>query len=79
MAHRDDLAPGAGADDNASGTAALIELARTYAPAAGKAKLQLPTTLLFLSTDGGFDGGLGATELAARSPERENVIAVIIL
>ena len=32
MAHRDDAGTGPGANDNASGTAALIELARTYAP-----------------------------------------------
>ena len=31
MAHRDDTGGGPGADDDASGTAALIELARTYA------------------------------------------------
>ena len=31
MAHRDDIGLGPGADDNASGTAALIELARAYA------------------------------------------------
>ena len=31
MAHRDDTGAGPGADDNASGTAALIELARAYA------------------------------------------------
>jgi hypothetical protein len=79
MAHRDDLPPGAGADDNASGTGALVELARTYAPAAGKARLQLPYSLLFLSTDAGVDGGLGAAEFVSRSPERENVIAVINL
>ena len=32
MAHRDDSGLGAGANDNASGTAALLELARIYAP-----------------------------------------------
>ena len=31
MAHRDDTGAGPGANDNASGTAALLELARTYA------------------------------------------------
>ena len=31
MAHRDDIGTGPGANDNASGTAALIELARAYA------------------------------------------------
>ena len=79
MAHRDDSGAGPGANDNASGTAAMIELARTYAPSAGGARLDLPYTLLFLSTDGAGNGGLGAAEFAAHSPERQNVIAVINL
>src|SRR5216683_2902529 len=79
MAHRDDSGAGAGANDNASGTAALIELARTYAPTAVGARLRLPYTLLFLSTDGAGNGALGAAEFAAHSPERQNVIAVINL
>jgi hypothetical protein len=79
MAHRDDAGTGPGANDNASGTAALIELARTYAPTAGAAQIPLPYTLLFLSTDGAGDGALGAAEFAAHSPERLNVIGVINL
>src|SRR5258705_9639534 len=42
MAHRDDSSAGAGADDNASGTAALLELARAYAPSPGPSRLPLP-------------------------------------
>jgi Peptidase family M28 len=79
MAHRDDAGTGPGANDNASGTAALIELARTYAPAAGSARITLPYTLLFLSTDGAGNGGLGAAEFVAHAPERLNVIGVINL
>ncbi len=79
LAHRDDAGAGPGANDNASGTAALIELARAYAPAGGAAQLTLPYSLLFLSTDGGVYGGLGAAEFAARAPERQDVIAVIDL
>ncbi len=79
LAHRDDAGTGPGANDNASGTAALIELARAYAPTGGAAQLRLPYSLLFLSTDGGVYGGLGAAEFAARSPERQDVIAVIAL
>jgi hypothetical protein len=79
LAHRDDAGTGPGANDNASGTAALIELARAYAPAGGAAQLRLPYSLLFLSTDGGVYGGLGAAEFAAHSPERQDVIAVIDL
>jgi hypothetical protein len=79
LAHRDDTGAGPGADDNASGTAALIELARAYAPAGGAAHLTLPYSLLFLSSDGGVDGGLGAAEFAAHAPERLDVIAVVNL
>jgi hypothetical protein len=79
LAHRDDAGVGPGANDNASGTAALIELARAYAPAGGAAQLSLPYSLLFLSTDGGVYGGLGAAEFAAHSPERQDVIAVVNL
>lgn len=79
LAHRDDAGVGPGANDNASGTAALIELARAYAPTGGAARLRLPYSLLFLSTDGGAYGSLGAAEFAARSPQRQDVIAVIDL
>jgi hypothetical protein len=79
MAHRDDAGTGPGANDNASGTAALIELARTYAPAGGTARITLPYTLLFLSTDGAGDGALGAAEFATHAPERLNVIGVVNL
>jgi hypothetical protein len=73
-AHRDNVGTGPGADDNASGTAALLELARAYA---GRVR---PTyTILFLSTDGGAFGGLGAAEFAARSPYRRDVVAVLNL
>ena len=79
LAHRDDDGSGPGANDNASGTAALIELARAYAPSGGAARLTLPYSLLFLSTDGAVDGGLGAAEFAAHAPERQDVIAVVDL
>jgi len=79
LAHRDDDGSGPGANDNASGTAALIELARAYAPAGGAAQLRLPYSLLFLSTDGGAFGALGAAEFAADAPERQDVIAVVDL
>ena len=55
MAHRDDIGTGPGANDNASGTAALIELARAYAQplAEGATHVASPSTIVFLSTDGG--------------------------
>ncbi len=79
MAHRDDSGSGAGANDNASGTAALLELARAYAPAAGTTRVPLPYTLAFLSTDGAIDGGLGAAWFAAHAAEVQNVIGVVNL
>jgi peptidase M28-like protein len=80
MAHRDDSGRGAGANDNASGTAALIELARAYSTPAGAAPTVAPQhTLLFVSTDGGTFGGLGAARFAEHSPYRSHVIAVLNL
>ena len=70
MAHRDDLGVGPGADDDASGTAALIELARGYAQASTPAGQQVRPahTIVFLSTDGGAFGGLGAARFVSRLP-----------
>src|SRR5437899_2683333 len=86
MAHRDNSGASAGANDNASGTAALIELARSYAnPAAASSapsssRRVSPThTIAFLSTDGGVLGGIGAQHFVERSPLARNVIAVINL
>jgi hypothetical protein len=83
MAHRDDLGVGPGANDNASGTAALIELARAYArpPTPIQAAVQATHTLVFLSTDGGSFGGLGAARFAQslRLPGSGRVVAVINL
>jgi acetylornithine deacetylase/succinyl-diaminopimelate desuccinylase-like protein len=65
VAHRDTTPRGPGANDNASGTAALIELARAYAAAgtaAGRAQPQ--HTLVFLSDDGGAYGGVGVARFA---------------
>jgi Peptidase family M28 len=81
MAHRDDSGRGAGANDNASGTAAMIELARAYSTPAGAAvRTAGPQhTLLFVSTDGGTFGALGATRFARHSPYRSRVVAVLNL
>jgi len=70
MAHRDDTGVGPGANDNASGTAALVELARGYAAtgAAGGSAVRPFHTLVFLSTDGGATGGLGAARFARHRP-----------
>ena len=79
MAHRDDTGVGPGANDDASGTAALVELARGYAqpntPAAQR--VRSAHTIVFLSTDGGAFGGLGAARFVERMPF--NVVATINL
>ena len=79
LAHRDDTGRGAGANDNASGTAALVQLARSYAGPAttSQQRVRAAHTVVFLSTDGGAYGGLGAARFAARSPFR--VVALIDL
>ena len=85
-AHRDNSGASAGANDNASGTAALIELARSYANPAGtssapsSSRRVSPThTIVFLSTDGGDLGGVGAQHFVEHSPLTRNVVAVINL
>jgi len=81
MAHRDNLGTGPGANDNASGTAALVELARAYArpQAEAQSAVQPIHTLVFLSTDGGAQGGLGAVRYAERAAESGRVVAVVDL
>jgi hypothetical protein len=60
MAHRDNSGRSPGANDNASGTGALLELARNV-------DVTRPAhTLVFLSTDGGAFGGVGAARFATR-------------
>ena len=80
-AHRDNTGDGRGVNDNASGTGALIELARPYAPVEGVTPVQAqPTyTLVFVSTDGGAFGALGAAHFVESSPYRDNALAVISL
>jgi hypothetical protein len=73
MADRDNLGIGAGLDDNASGTAALIELARELS------SLTVAHTLVFVSTDGGAWGGLGAAHLAQTAGFADDVLAVVNL
>jgi hypothetical protein len=77
MAHRDDSGAGPGANDNASGTAALVELARSYALTAAPGGTRSGHTIVFLSTDAGAFGGLGALRFAQKPPFR--VVATINL
>jgi len=69
MAHRDDPGDGTGADDNATGTAALVELARGYALSTTPGSpVRSGHTIVFLSTDAGSFGGLGALRFASHPP-----------
>ncbi len=80
MAHRDNSGgTGGGLNDNASGTAALIELARSYAPTAAAQHSPLPYSLVFLSTDGATEGARGAAHFAAEHQSRRDILAVINL
>jgi len=86
LAHRDNSGRSPGANDNASGTAALIELARSYAnPAASSStpatarRVSPSHTIVFLSTDGGALGGIGAQHFVDHSPLAHDVVAVIDL
>jgi Peptidase family M28 len=80
VAHRDNTGRSPGANDNASGTAALLELARAYATPAAPPRPPGPNhTILFLSTDGGAFGGLGAEHFAHDSRYHDRVVAVINL
>jgi hypothetical protein len=73
IAHRDNLGLSPGANDNASGTAALLELARDI----GSATLIHP--LVFVSADAGAYGNLGATEFARASGLENRIVAVVNL
>jgi hypothetical protein len=79
MAHRDNLGISPAANDNASGTGALLELARGYGLRADNAAITPAHTIVFLSTDGGAFGGLGAARFAERSSYRNRLEAVLNL
>ena len=82
LAHRDEIV-GGGVADNASGTAALVELARAYAQpttaGAPTGRVRPAHTLLFVSTDGGAYGAIGATHLAQNPAYRDKIAAVVAL
>lgn len=83
MAHRDNGGLSPGANDNASGTGVLLELARGYglrrSSAPGANAVGPAHTIVFLSTDGGAFGGLGAARFLEQSPYRSRVVAVLNL
>ena len=73
LAHRDDDGTGPGANNNASGIAALIQLAGSYGPHA----IRPQHTLVFVATDGGAFGDLGARHFAQGHPGR--IVAAVSL
>jgi hypothetical protein len=79
VAHRDNAGSERPLADNASGTAALIELARAFAPQESGPDPLPQHTLVFVSTDAGAYGGAGAERFARTSPLAEQAIAVVVL
>jgi hypothetical protein len=79
-AHRDN----AGSDlvlhrDNAAATAALIQIAASYAHAGSGPGVRPEHTIVFLSTDAGASGSLGARYFVEHAREARNVLAVVNL
>jgi len=72
-AHYDTVADSPGADDNASGVAAVLELAALFA------KTPTPHTLRFLFFDGEERGCLGSRAYVANQYNRQGVQAAFIL
>src|SRR5207248_3022240 len=76
LAHLDNVGTGPGANDNASGIAALIELARSYATSVsgnappGASIVSPAHTLFFVATDGGEFGGVGAVTVTTADDRR---------
>jgi hypothetical protein len=79
VAHRDNAGADQPLGDNASGTAALIELARGFAPQEVGPDPLPQRTLVLVSTDAGAWGGAGAARFARTSPLADAAIAVVVL
>ena len=79
VAHRDNAGASRQLGDNASGTAALIELARGFAPQEAGPDPSPQRTLVLVSTDAGAYGGAGAARFAETSPLADTAIAVVVL
>ncbi len=81
VAHRDSTRGHPGLNDNASGTGALLELARAYAPSrTGVGGGVSPNhTIVLASTDAGVYGHLGALRIADSSPYADRIVAVLVL
>ena len=79
VAHRDNAGTARSLGDNASGTAALVELARGFAPQEFGPDPRPQRTLVLVSTDAGAYGGAGAERFAETSPFARAAIATIVL
>jgi len=79
VAHRDNAGVGSPEGDNAAATAALIELARGFAPQESAPTALPERTLVLVSTDAGAYGGAGARRFARTSPYAESAIAAVVL
>jgi hypothetical protein len=80
VAHRDNTGASPGANDNGSGTAGLLELARSYSTPQAPPRPPEPNhTILFLSSDAGSFGGLGAEHFIEHYRYRDRVVAVVDL
>jgi len=74
MAHRDNGVNGLELRrDNAAATAALVQIAQSYT------RVKPEHTLVFVSTDGGTVGGLGARHVVDNAPEARDAVAVVNL
>jgi hypothetical protein len=74
LAHRDNGVNGLELHrDNAAATAALVQIAQRYT------RVKPEHTLVFLSTDGGVAGGLGARDFVDHAPEARDVVAAVNL
>jgi hypothetical protein len=73
-AHRDNAGGGlVPRRDNAAATAALVQIAQAFT------RVKPEHTLVFLSTDGGTAGGLGARYFVDHAREAQNAVAVVNL
>ncbi len=79
VAHRDNAGLGKAYGDNASGTAALIEIARGFAPQDTAPSPRPQHTLVLVSTDAGAYGGAGAKRFVQTSPHAKDAVAAIVL
>jgi hypothetical protein len=79
VAHRDNAGSAASYGDNASGTAALVELARGFAPRGTTTPPRPARTLVLVSTDAGAFGGAGAARFVDRSPYADQAVAAVVL